>query len=154
MERYDEARALYERALALNRRYLGLSDPHTRQAMWGLARTYRKIDMSEEFGELAREFVGLLTGDPPTMKLPAGNFEVNLGKDIGRLVFSGRHSKHHENAPFQVRQSDDGIRPWTGEQIVISGRQDTLATSIKHGGIHKKIKKLQKFKANRDYKLI
>ncbi len=78
----------------------------------------------------------------PYAKLPAGNFEVNLGKDIGRLVFSGRHSKHHENAPFQVRQSDDGIRPWTGEQIVISGRQDTLATSIKHGGIHKKIKKL------------
>lgn len=73
MERYDEARALFEKTLILNRRHLGLSVPQTREAMWGLAHTYRELDMLDEAVNLETELVGLLTGDPPTMKLPTGH---------------------------------------------------------------------------------
>jgi len=78
----------------------------------------------------------------PSVKLPAGKFEVYLGRDVGRLVFSSHHSKPRESTPLPTRQSNDGLRQWPGAQISISGRQRAVASIIRHAGMHKKIKKL------------
>lgn len=81
--------------------------------------------------------------DPcPCVNLPAGNFEVYLGRDVGRLVFKKNHPAHHEDGLSSPLQTGGGLEQWPGAPISISGRQNAVSGNIRHGGVHKKIKKL------------
>lgn len=78
----------------------------------------------------------------PSVTWPPGDFEVDLGKNIGRLVFSITSSVDQQKSPLSTLQSDAKLQPWLAAQISISGRQTAVANNILHGGVHKKIKSL------------
>jgi hypothetical protein len=68
--RYDEAAALYQRALEICTNTLGSEHPSTVRVMRKYAATLRALDKNEELSRLNGVVAGTISGSWKTLKLP------------------------------------------------------------------------------------